>query len=82
MKAKQEPSIADMIDAIGEIVNIIAGNVKKNLEDMFKIVISLPKVVHGKAHIVVIPDDRMRLLCIPFKIFENETISLSININE
>jgi chemotaxis protein CheX len=72
----------DMVDAIGEIVNIIAGNVKKKLEDMFKIIISLPKVVYGKAHIVVIPDERMRLLCIPFKIFENETICLSININE
>jgi chemotaxis protein CheX len=82
MKVKQDISTTDMVDAIGEIVNIIAGNVKKNLEEMFKIVISLPKVVHGKAHIVVIPDERMRLLCIPFKIFEDESICLSININE
>ena len=75
-------SSSDIIDAIGELINIIAGNVKKNLEDMFKIIISLPKVVSGKAHAIVIPDDRIRLLCIPFAIFENETICLSINIQE
>jgi chemotaxis protein CheX len=75
-------STPDMMDAIGEIVNIIAGNVKKSLEDMFKIVISLPRVVSGKAHAVVIPDDRIRLLCIPFSIFENQVICLSINIQE
>ena len=73
---------SDMVDAVGEIVNIIAGNVKKNLEDMFKIVISLPKVISGKAHAVVIPDDRMRLLCIPFTVFDGEVICLSINIQE
>jgi chemotaxis protein CheX len=73
---------SDMADAVGELVNIIAGNVKKNLEDMFRIVISLPRVVRGKAHVVVIPDDRIRLLCIPFTIYENEVICLSININE
>jgi len=75
-------SNADIADAVGELVNIIAGNVKQNLEDMFKIIISLPKVVSGIAHKVVIPSDRMRLLCIPFTIYENEAICLSININE
>jgi len=78
----EEFSSSDIIDAIGELVNIIAGNVKKNLEDMFKIIISLPKVVSGLAHTVVIPDDRIRLLCIPFSIFDNEIICLSINIQE
>ena len=69
-------------DAVGELVNIIAGNVKKNLEEMFKIIISLPRVVSGKAHEIVIPDDRIRLLCIPFNIYENDVICLSINIQE
>ena len=73
---------SEIVDAIGELVNIIAGNVKKNLEDMFKIIISLPKIISGMAHMVVIPDDRIRLLCIPFTIFENEIICLSINISE
>jgi chemotaxis protein CheX len=79
---KENHATADMVDAIGELVNIIAGNVKQKLEDKFRIVISLPRVVHGKAHMVVIPDERTRLLCIPFTIFEGETICLSININE
>jgi chemotaxis protein CheX len=74
-------SDADVVDAIGEIVNIIAGNVKKNLEDMFRIIISLPTVVRGKAHAVVIPDERTRLLCIPFAIFDTETIWLSLTID-
>jgi chemotaxis protein CheX len=75
-------SSSDIKDAIGELVNIIAGNVKKNLEDMFKIIISLPKVISGKAHTVVIPDDRIRLLCIPFSIYGNDVVCLSINIEE
>ena len=73
---------SEMVDAVGEMVNIIAGNVKKNLEELFHIVISLPTVVSGKAHAIVIPDDRIRLLCIPFEIFQNEVLCLSININE
>jgi chemotaxis protein CheX len=70
-----------IVDAIGEIVNIIAGNVKKHLEDLFKIIISLPKVVRGKAHFIVIPPERTRLLCIPFEIFTDETIWLSLSID-
>ena len=73
---------SDMVDAVGELVNIIAGNVKRSLEDMFHIIISLPKVVRGKAHLIVIPEERIRLLCIPFTIYENEVICLSINIDE
>jgi chemotaxis protein CheX len=74
-------SDADVIDAVGEIVNIIAGNVKKNLEDMFRIIISLPTVVRGKAHAIVIPEERTRLLCIPFTVFDTETIWLSLTID-
>jgi len=69
------------VDAMGEIINIIAGNVKKNLEDMFHIIISLPTVVRGKAHFIVIPEERTRMLCIPFTIFGDQTISLSITID-
>ncbi|MDR2182107.1 MAG: chemotaxis protein CheX [Treponema sp.] len=76
-----DPPPAVITDAIGEVVNIIAGNAKKYLEEMFKIIISLPTVIRGKAHMVAIPDERTRLLCIPFTIFDGETISLSINID-
>jgi chemotaxis protein CheX len=74
-------SDSDIADAVGEIVNIIAGNVKRNLEDMFKIIISLPKIVRGKAHFIVIPDERTRILCIPFTIFKDEIISLALSID-
>lgn len=79
--ARENKKEADLVDAIGEIVNIIAGNVKKHLEDMFRIIISLPRVVRGKAHAIVIPDERTRLLCIPFTVFGNETIWLSLSID-
>ena len=79
---KDKVSKTEMTDAVGELVNIISGNVKKNLEDLFQITISIPKVVSGIAHMVVIPDDRIRLLCIPFNVFDNEIICLSINIQE
>jgi chemotaxis protein CheX len=65
-------------DAIGELVNIIAGNVKKYLEEMFKLVISLPSIVSGKDHKVVWPNEKNRIVCIPFTLFSNETICLSI----
>ena len=81
-KQKEKVSKTEMTDVVGELVNIISGNVKKNLEDYFQITISNPTVVSGIAHMVVIPDDRIRLLCIPFTVFNNEIICLSINIQE
>lgn len=72
---------AEMTDAIGELTNIISGNVKKELEDRFNITISLPTVVRGKAHLIVIPEERTRLLCIPFKIFDTDVFWLSISID-
>jgi chemotaxis protein CheX len=72
---------SDVVDMIGEVVNIISGNVKKNLEDTFKLIISLPYIIKGKAHLVVIPVERTRLLCIPFKIFTDQSLCLSISID-
>jgi chemotaxis protein CheX len=70
----------EVVDAIGEIVNIIAGNVKKNLEEAFRLVISLPTIVQGKEHAVKWPSGRTRIICIPFNIFENDTFNLSVAI--
>jgi chemotaxis protein CheX len=72
---------SDVIDVIGEIVNVVTGNVKKNLQGMFKLVISLPYVIKGKAHMIALPLERKRLLCIPFKIFDDQVLSLSIAID-
>ncbi|MDR1030955.1 MAG: chemotaxis protein CheX [Treponema sp.] len=70
----------DVIDAIGEIVNIIAGNVKKDLEEIFRLVISLPTIVQGKEHSIKWPSNQARIICIPFTILENTTFNLSVAI--
>jgi chemotaxis protein CheX len=72
---------SDVVDAVGEIVNIVTGNVKQKLQDMFKLVISLPYVIKGKAHMIALPMERRRLLCIPFTIFDDQFICLSIAID-
>jgi chemotaxis protein CheX len=68
----------EVVDAIGEIVNIIAGNVKKNLEESFRLVISLPTIIQGKKHVIRWPSGQARIICIPFNIFENERFVLSV----
>jgi chemotaxis protein CheX len=44
----------DVLDTIGELVNIIAGNAKKGLEQ-YRLVISLPTIVSGEGHQVAWP---------------------------
>jgi chemotaxis protein CheX len=70
----------DVVDAVGEIVNIIAGNVKKGLEEAFRLVISLPTIVTGKEHTVKWPNNSVRIICIPFTAFGNEAFALSVAI--
>jgi chemotaxis protein CheX len=72
----------EVVDAIGEIINIITGNIKKELEDDFKLKISLPKVIKGKAHFVVWPTERERLICVPFTIYNDEVICLSVAVDK
>ena len=57
----------DVVDSIGEIVNIIAGNVKNEVDGGEKIVISLPTVIKGKDHSFAWPGKHTRILCISFK---------------
>jgi chemotaxis protein CheX len=57
----------DMItDAIGEMVNIVAGNAKKGLEQ-YRLVISLPSIVKGKNHVIVWPARGIPIIGVPFK---------------
>ena len=65
-------------DTTGEIINIIAGNVKKFYENELRIKISLPSIVKGKAHTIVWPSDKARIICIPFAIFEDQEICISV----
>jgi len=70
----------EVIDAIGEIINIIAGNAKRGLEESFRLVISLPTIVKGKGHSIQWPNDQARIICIPLTIFDSESFSLSVAI--
>ena len=70
----------EVVDAIGEIINIIAGNAKRGLEESFRLVISLPTIVRGHNHSIQWPHEQARIICIPFTIFETETFCLSVAI--
>jgi chemotaxis protein CheX len=71
----------DVTDAVGEIINIIAGNVKKDFEESLRIKISLPTIVKGKAHSIVWPSEKTRIICIPFSIFSDQEICLSVAVD-
>ncbi len=58
------------IDSIGELINIIAGNSKKALEEV-KIVISLPSIVKGYNHQFAWMSG-VPVICIPFDLESGE----------
>ena len=65
-------------DMLGEVINIIAGNVKEVFEKKHRIKISMPSIIKGKAHTIVWPSERARIICLPFTIFENQEFCLSV----
>jgi chemotaxis protein CheX len=71
---------ADVVDAVGEINNIIAGNVKPKIPNGDKIVISIPTIIKGKEHSIAWPSRQTRILCIPHKVFENDLFHLLVAI--
>ena len=72
---------ADVVDAIGEINNIIAGNIKPKVPNGDKIVISIPTVIKGKEHLIAWPSKQTRILCIPHKVFDNDIFHLTVAID-
>ena len=68
----------EVVDAVGELINIIAGNVKQELEDAFRLIISLPTIVKGKEHSINWPTTQARVICIPFTIDNKDDFSLSV----
>jgi chemotaxis protein CheX len=63
---ERSPSItAEVIDAIGELTNMIVGSAKVKLEDL-KMSIGLPTVITGRNHSVGFPTGVIPL-CIPFE---------------
>lgn len=55
---------ADVVDAVGELTNMIAGGAKARLEQL-ALSVSLPSVITGKTHSVQFPS-RLTPICIPF----------------
>ena len=60
----------DVMDTIGEVVNIIAGNAKKGLEQ-YRLMISLPSIVSGSDHQVAWPAG-IPIVGIPFSLSEGD----------
>jgi len=71
---------ADVVDAIGEINNIIAGNIKPKIPNGEKIVISIPTIIKGKEHSIAWPSKQTRILCIPHKAYDNDIFHLMVAI--
>jgi chemotaxis protein CheX len=71
----------EVIDSIGEIINIIAGNVKHDFEQEFRLVISLPTVVAGCSHTIQWPYENAHIICIPFKAFYDDIFYLAIAVD-
>jgi chemotaxis protein CheX len=71
----------DVVDVIGEINNIIAGNIKPKVPNGDKIVISIPTIIKGKEHSIAWPSKATRILCIPHKAFENDVFHLMVAID-
>ena len=69
-------------DAMGEIINIIAGNVKNIFEKKHRIKITMPSIIKGKAHSIVWPSEKARIICIPFSIFNGQEFCLSIAVEQ
>jgi len=59
-----EPHSADLTDAIGEIVNIVAGFAKKDLTE-YQLEISLPSVITGPNHFISTPSSTPAIV-VPF----------------
>ena len=54
----------DVVDCIGEVVNMLAGNAKAQLEG-YELSLSLPSIVRGADHLIEFPRAVVPI-CIPF----------------
>jgi chemotaxis protein CheX len=65
MLQERPPEInGDVVDAIGELTNIIAGGAKAHLEHL-ELSVSLPSIITGKGHCIQFPT-KVAPICIPF----------------
>jgi chemotaxis protein CheX len=55
---------ADVVDAVGELTNMVAGRAKGDLEE-YQLSVSLPSVITGRDHNVRFPSN-VTPICVPF----------------
>ena len=72
----------DVVDAMGEIVNIVAGNVNRELEKTFKLMISMPTIIKGNGHSINWPLGQAKVICIPFTACDTYNFTLSVALEE
>lgn len=54
----------ELVDAVGELTNMVSGSAKARLEE-YELSISLPSVVMGAGHLIRFPSD-VTPICVPF----------------
>ena len=72
----------EVTDVVGEIINIIVGNVKNIFEVKYRVAITMPSIIKGNSHSVVWPTGQARIMCIPFSIFEDQKVCLFVAVNQ
>jgi chemotaxis protein CheX len=65
MTPADEVSEKEIVDAVGELANMVAGAAKARLEG-YELSVSLPSVITGKAHTVRFPSN-VTPICVPFQ---------------
>ncbi len=80
MLQERPPEInGDVVDAVGEMANIIAGRAKSQLEHL-EMNVSLPSVITGKSHCIQFPS-KVIPICIPFN-SEFGPITVEVGLSE
>ena len=55
----------EVVDAVGELANMVAGAAKAELEE-YKLSVSLPNVITGRGHEIRFPSN-VTPICVPFE---------------
>lgn len=69
---------ADVLDAVGEMTNMVAGAAKSTLEQ-YELSVSLPSVITGRNHSVHFPSN-VTPICVPFET-DWGSLSLEVGLN-
>jgi chemotaxis protein CheX len=56
---------ADVVDAVGELTNMVAGGAKSQLAE-YEMMVSLPSVITGRNHTIRFPSN-IAPICVPFE---------------